>query len=207
MKTLAIIGASGHGKVVADTAIQCGWTHIIYFDDAWPTLTTHGKWPVLGTPETLTQHLQGFSAIIVAIGDNHIRLHKSLALQKAALPLASLIHPNAYVASDTHIEDGSIICAGAIVQPGTSIGLAGIVNTIATVDHDCSLASGVHISPGANLAGSVSVGECTWVGIGASINQSLSVGANVVIGASAAVTKDISDGVKVIGIPAKKICL
>lgn len=205
MKTLAIIGASGHGKVVADTAIQCDWAHIIYFDDAWPTLTTHGKWPVVGNTAALAQQQQPFSAIIVAIGDNHIRLQKTLALQKAAFPLTSLIHPQAYIASDTTLADGSIICAGAIVQPGASIGLAGIVNTGATVDHDCKLAEGVHISPGAHLAGSIHIGACSWVGIGSSINQSTTIGANVIIGAGAAVTKDIPDNIKVAGVPAKKI--
>ena len=205
MKALALIGASGHGKVVADTAIRCGWNHIIYFDDAWPTLTTHGKWPVVGNTTALAPQQQQFSAIIVAIGDNHTRLQKTLALQKASLPLTSLIHPQAYIASDATLADGSIICAGAIVQPSTSIGLAGIVNTGATVDHDCKLAEGVHISPGAHLAGSIHIGACSWVGIGSSINQSTTIGANVIIGAGAAVTKDIPDNIKVAGVPAKKI--
>ena len=37
MKTLAILGASGHGKVVADAALSTGlWQEVVFYDDAWP---------------------------------------------------------------------------------------------------------------------------------------------------------------------------
>ena len=36
MNCLAILGASGHGKVVAEIAELQGWKKIVFFDDAFP---------------------------------------------------------------------------------------------------------------------------------------------------------------------------
>ncbi len=56
MNRLAVLGASGHGKVVADTAECCGWRSVEFFDDAWPNLQTNGAWDVTGdTPSLLAQ--------------------------------------------------------------------------------------------------------------------------------------------------------
>ncbi len=38
MSRLAVLGASGHGKVVADCAELVGWSDIVFFDDAWPKI-------------------------------------------------------------------------------------------------------------------------------------------------------------------------
>lgn len=205
MRTLAILGASGHGKVVADTAMQSGYDKVVFFDDAWPGLQVNGYWKVVGDTSTLLQYAEKISGVIVAIGQNHVRLGKTLQMRGEGLPLVSLVHPNAYVAEDVVIEPGSVVFAGAVVQPGSSIGFAGIVNSGATVDHDCMLGAGVHVCPGAHLAGGVKVGECTWIGIGSSVNQNLTIGVNVVIGAGAAVIADIPDEVTAVGVPARVV--
>ncbi|MBT6282943.1 MAG: acetyltransferase, partial [Phycisphaerae bacterium] len=77
--------------------------------------------------------------------------------------------------------------------------------TGATVDHDCELADGVHISPGANLGGNVTVGECSWIGIGACVKNGVTIGKNVIVGAGAAVVQDVPDNVTVVGVPAKEL--
>ncbi len=205
MHKLAIFGASGHGKVVGDTALQCGWSEIAFFDDAWPKLQTNGRWSVLGDTASLRKRAREFSGVVVAIGNNRIRLNKSLHLREAGLALITLIHPRACVSEDVAIDLGSVVFAGAVVQTGTSIGLAGIVNTVATVDHDCSLTAGVHVCPGAHLAGGVAVGECSWIGIGATVNQCMTIGADVTVGAKSAVIADIPDKVTVVGVPAQVI--
>jgi acetyltransferase-like isoleucine patch superfamily enzyme len=80
--------------------------------------------------------------------------------------------------------------------------LAGIVNTGATIDHDCVLGDGVHVCPGAHLAGEVRVGDETWIGIGASVVQSVCIGSRAVVGAGAVVIGDVPDDVTVVGVPA-----
>lgn len=200
---LAILGASGHGKVVADVAIQLGWKEIFFFDDAWPALKFNGIWPVHGDSSSLFSAAD-FDGIVVAIGDNCIRLKKSLQ-PEITNKLKVLIHPSAYVASNVIIEKGSVIFAGAVIQPETKIGISCIINTGATVDHDCFIKDSVHIAPGTNIAGGVSVGSCAWIGIGSTIIQNVSIGSGVVVGAGAVVINDIPDNTTVVGVPARPL--
>lgn len=203
MQHLAILGASGHGKVVADTALLAGWKTITYFDDAWPELQTNGDNPVIGNSDELFNSADRFDGFVVAIGNNRTRLALAERLIEAGLPLPPLLHPNAYVAQDVEISPGVVLFAGSIVQPGSTLGLATILNTGSSVDHDCSLAAGVHICPGAHLAGGIRIGECSWIGIGSSVNQNVIIGSGVTVGAGSAVVNDVPDNEIVVGVPAK----
>ncbi len=205
MKALAILGASGHSKVVADTAAQSGWATIHHYDDTWPTQQHIENRPIVGNTTTLLKQGHQYAGILIAIGDNPTRLRKTRQIQQAQHPLTTLQHPTAYLAANVVLGVGSLICAGAVIQPGTTIGIASIINTSASIDHDCHLADSVHISPGAHLAGNITVGENSWVGIGVSIKHNLTIGANVTIGAGAVVITDIPDNTCVAGVPARPI--
>jgi len=205
MRKLAILGASGHGKVVADTAQQSGWDEVVFFDDAWPALEVNGSLPVVGDTQALLARVSAFSGVAVAIGNNRIRLAKLREFQKIRVSLPALIHPRAYVADDALLEAGAVVFAAAVVQPGSVIGAGCIVNTAATVDHDCVLAAGVHVCPGAHLAGGVNVGECSWIGIGSAVNQYLTIGADVTVGAGAAVVSDVPGCQTLVGVPARNL--
>lgn len=202
MKPLAVLGASGHGKVVAEIAELLGW-NVIFFDDAFPEISALEVWQVKGTTADLLASLSDFDGCIVAIGNNEIRLDKTAMLQSKQANLVTLIHPLAVVSSYSQVGVGSVVMAGAVINPFASIGLANIVNTGATIDHDCILGAGVHISPGANLAGAVSIGNKSWVGIGAVIKQSLLIGEKVTVGAGAVVVSNLPSNVVAIGVPAK----
>jgi sugar O-acyltransferase (sialic acid O-acetyltransferase NeuD family) len=203
MKRLAILGASGHGKVVADTAEICGWESVVFFDDAWPTLDSNGVWPVDGNTNEMLERLSEFDAVLVAIGDNRIRLDKLAILKGAGAHFACLLHPSATVSRYATIEGGTVVFAGAVVNAYARIGTGCILNTGCSVDHDCTLLAAVHVSPGAHLAGGVQVGEASWIGIGSCVRQSISIGAGVMVGAGAVVVADIVDGVTVVGVPAR----
>ncbi|MBD3768417.1 MAG: acetyltransferase [Gammaproteobacteria bacterium] len=204
MKRLAILGASGHGKVVAEIAELNGWD-VVFFDDAFPSVNGLAHWPVIGTTEDLLNDLQRFDGCFVAIGNNRIRLDKQTMLTEKGATLPVLIHPLAVISRYANVQAGCVVMAGAVVNPFALVQQACIVNTASTIDHDCILAEGVHISPGANLAGGVSVGACSWIGIGASVKQCVQIGANVVVGAGAAVVSDIADNLTVVGVPARAL--
>lgn len=76
MNKIAILGASGHGKVLADMAELLDWSQIHFFDDTWPEIQKNGPWPVLGNSQHLLNLLPEYQGVIVAIGNNSIRLSK-----------------------------------------------------------------------------------------------------------------------------------
>jgi sugar O-acyltransferase (sialic acid O-acetyltransferase NeuD family) len=201
---IAILGASGHGKVVGDIALMGGYSDIVFFDDLWPDKISIGNWSIVGSIDTLISSAIKFDSVIVGIGNNQARIEKYNKLTKVkSVSLVTLKHPSAVVSKFAQIGLGSVICAGAIVNIDSIIGDAVIVNTNATVDHDCRLANGVHISPGAHLSGGVHVGTNSWVGVGACVKQNVHIGSNVIIGAGAVVVSDIYDDTVVVGNPAR----
>ncbi|GAA0789437.1 MULTISPECIES: acetyltransferase [Pseudomonadati] len=205
MKSLAILGASGHGKVLADIALLNGYECIQFFDDRYPELKKIGCWAVLGNTSNLLSCCADYSSVIIGIGHNSTRLRKQIELEKVGAHLATLVHPTAVISTFSTIQPGSAVMAGAVVNAFATVGKAAIVNTAATVDHDCQLGDAIHISPGAHLAGSVNVGDCTWIGIGACVIQCLTLGANVVVGAGSTVINSVCNDTTVVGSPAKPI--
>lgn len=203
MNRLAVLGASGHGKVVADTAECCGWRSVEFFDDAWPNLQTNGAWDVTGDTPSLLAQLNQFDGVIVAIGNNRLRQAKLMELQAADARLAILLHPDATVSRYARIGAGSVVFAGAVMNADAFLGMGGILNTGCSIDHDCVLGDAVHISPGACLAGGVRVGNQSWIGIGACVRQLIRIGERVVVGAGAAVVADVPDNLTVAGVPAR----
>lgn len=205
MKCLAVLGASGHGKVAADAALLVGWESVVFFDDAWPTRSSIGPWPVVGDTDKLLLNREMYSAAVVAIGNNSIRLSKLKLLADAGLRIAGIVHPGAVVSAFAEIGHGSFVAAGAVINAFARIGAGCIINTGATVDHDCFLSEGVHVSPGAHVGGNVYVGRATWIGIGASVRQCVRIGENVMIGAGSSVVGDVEPDLTVVGVPARNI--
>lgn len=203
MKRLAILGASGHGKVVADIAELAGWDEVVFFDDAWPKLKNNSAWPVIGNTADLLASADAFTGVAIAIGNNLVRLEKLKLLREQGIVLPTIIHPQAVISRYATIGEGSVVCAGVVVNADAQIGAGAILNTGCSVDHDCFLADAVHISPGARLAGGSKIGTGTWVGIGAVVRQLISVGAYAVVGAGAVVVKDVPDHATVVGVPAQ----
>lgn len=199
------MGSSGHGKVLAETAECCGWTDIVFFDDAWPSCVSNGVWKVVGSTDQLLLRLQEFDGVIVAIGNNSIRQAKLELLVKHNAVLATLVHPAATVSRYAKLGLGSVVLPGAVINAGASVGGGGILNTGSSVDHDCILGESVHVSPGARLAGGVILGNRTWIGIGACVKQMVSIGEDVIVGAGAAVITDVKDRATVVGVPARVI--
>lgn len=202
MKRLAIFGASGHGKVVADCAECAGWQEIEFFDDAWPKLKTTGSWQVVGDTKLLINDLDKYDGVIVAIGNNITRLKKQEELNINGAQIVSIVHPVAQVSRYVNLGAGSVVMPGAIINTDSTLGACCIINTGATIDHDCVLGDGVHVSPGANIAGGVSIGNRSWIGIGSSIRQLVKIGDESIVGAGAVVINDVADTCTVAGNPA-----
>lgn len=180
-----------------------GWELVVFFDDVWPKSRKIGNVPIAGDSNALASHVSDFDGVIVAIGDNQVRVRKTRYLTENGAALVSIIHPAASVSRKSTVGAGTVICAGAVVNVGARLGVGCIVNSNATVEHDCTLDDGVHVSPGANLGGNVTVGRYSWIGIGASVKNGLCIGRDVIVGGGSMVIDDVSDGSLVIGVPAR----
>ncbi len=203
MRGLLVVGAGGHGRVVADAARECGtWGRIAFLDACYPGLSRSGDWQVIGEDSDAIGLRQEFPDLVVAIGDAHtrVRLLDNFLSQGFNLPV--IIHPNASVSRGVELGDGCVVLAQAAINFGVVAGRGCIINTSASVDHDCSLGDGVHVCPGVHLSGGVVVGDCSWLGVGAAVIQQVNIGADTTVGAGAVVTGDLPDKVTAVGVPA-----
>jgi sugar O-acyltransferase (sialic acid O-acetyltransferase NeuD family) len=201
---LLVIGGGAHGHVVADLAATEGsWSDIAFLDDEG-TGTRPGSWGVAGRFGDLATIAGRFDGCVAAMGDAKLRLEWLDRAQAAGLRIPTLVHPRATVSRHARLDAGVVVCAGAVVCIGATIGRGAIVNTGATVDHDCRLGAGVHVCPGAHLAGSVEIGARTWFGIGAVARQGIRIGADATVGAGAVCVESVRDGATVFGVPARE---
>lgn len=201
---LAIIGASGHGKVVADIAVELGIDDIVFFDDKYRVHKSHYGYPVLGdiTDAVSWESSRSFDFILVAIGNNSVRKDIQSRFNRICPPL---IHPKAVVSKTVTIENGTVVLPGAVINADTKVGSGCIINTGAIIEHDCEVGDFTHVSPNATLAGGVLVGSCSWIGMGSSVVQLCKIGDQVVVGAGALVLDDVASDQKVMGVPAKLV--
>ena len=193
---LIIIGASGHGKVVADIALLNGYEDIVFLDDDESIKRCVG-FPVIGKTSD-AYILDGDK--IVAIGNAIIRQR-----MMADIKTVTLIHPNAVIGRNVEIGEGTVVMAGAIINPETKIGKGCIINTASSVDHDCQIGDYVHVAVGSHICGTVSVGNRTWIGAGATVSNNIIISDDVIVGAGAVVVKRIYVSGTYIGIPARHV--
>lgn len=202
MDKLIIIGAGGHGKVVADIADATGkYTEIAFLDDGNKTELI--GFPVVGKLSDAEKYVATHD-FFVAIGNADIRSRVMNNLLKINAHIASLIHPYAIIGKAVRVGVGTVIMAGAVINPDTVIGHGCIINTSSSVDHDCSVGDFSHVSVGAHIAGEVQVGACTWIGAGATVSNKISICAGCMIGAGAVVVKSITEPGTYVGVPATK---
>lgn len=206
-KKIIIFGASGHAKVIADIVMKSNDEVIGFLDD---NLDIQGKEvfcgkKVLGTTneENVNKYINE-CYFIIGIGSNRVR--KIINDKYPNIKWYTAIHPNAILANGVEINEGSVVMAGSVINPGTVIGKHCIINTCSSVDHDNLIADYVHISPGSHLAGTVKVGNGTWICAGVTVINNITIADNTIVGAGATIIEDIIDaGCTYVGVPARKI--
>lgn len=201
MTSLAILGAGGHGKVVAECAVLAGWDEIVFYDDAYLADTYLHSFKVAGTLSTFFCNPDAHDGVHVAIGDNEIR--KNICNEIRDLNLVSIIHPGACISNSVQIMAGVAVMAGVVVNASSIIRDGAILNTGAIIDHDCDVGEFSHISPGVAMGGGVNIGPLAWVGIGSSVIQNVTIGVKAIIGAGSSVISDIPGNKVALGSPCK----
>ncbi len=206
---VAVFGSGGHGKVVGD-AIWAAQEHdLVGFLDDNPNMAkrTIGKTPIFVASGNLRDLIrqQRIEGVALGVGDNEARERILERCRRAGLAVVRAIHPAATLAPSVEKGEGIAAFAGSVVNPFARLGEGAVVNTSASVDHDCNIHRFVHLWPGARLAGNVEVGEFSYIGMGASVIQNVSIGKRVTVGAGAVVLADLEDDITAVGAPAKKV--
>jgi sugar O-acyltransferase (sialic acid O-acetyltransferase NeuD family) len=206
-----IIGAGGHGQVVADIlqAQRTAGERVVvvgYVDDD-DMLQQKQRLGIVVLGRIAAIPEIDHDALIVALGDNGRRAKLHERTSKRGVRFAIARHPSAIVASGATVGEGSMICARAVVGCESRVGRGVILNTACTVDHHASIGDFVHIAPGVHLGGEVSVGDEALVGLGAVVLPGLRIGSRAVVGAGAVVTRNVPAGATVTGVPANLISM
>lgn len=205
MNRLAILGASGHGKVVAELALSSGWHSIEFFDDAFPAKSKTDDFLIRGGFDELIKQKDRYDGFHVAIGCNKTRLKILKQILALGLACPNIIATSSSVSKTASLGVGISVMENVVVNAKANLGDGVILNTSCSVDHDCEIYAGAHISPGARLAGDVSVGHCAWIGIGSSVINGKVIGDNSIIGAGSVVIENIPSDVTAVGVPSKII--
>ncbi|MFW5445862.1 acetyltransferase [Aerococcus urinaeequi] len=201
---LIIIGASGHGKVIADIAIKMNkWQSIAFLDDDESIKTSMGLEVIGKTADAFTYKDE--ADFFVGIGSNGVREKVQEKLIEEGLNVVSLIHPSVVIGTDVEIGIGSVVMAGVVINSSSRIGRGCIINTSSSIDHDNSIEDYVHISPGVNLAGTVKVGRLSWIGIGSVVSNNVNICSGCKVGAGAVVVKDITEPGTYVGVPVMRL--
>lgn len=206
---LIVIGGGGHAKVLIDVLLLNSMTVLGITD---PNLTKDKKSilgvPVIGDDDFVLRYSPGNIELVNGLGsigstDNRKRLYKYF--KDKGYNFAKVLHPSVVLSPHSETGEGVQIMAGAIIQVGSKIGVNSLINTRASIDHDCIIGNHVHIAPGVSLSGGVVVGDDVHIGTGATVIQGIRIGPNSIIGAGALVNKDVSQGMTVMGVPARVV--
>lgn len=199
MNQVIIIGAGGHGRVIADIVLHSGDKLLGFLDDN----RTEPVWgyPVLGKIRDWRLYGEN-AAFVLGIGNNAVREQLS---KKITGPWYTAVHPSAQIGTDVTIGDGTVVMAHASINPGVRISAHCIINTGAVVEHDNILEDFVHVSPNATLCGTVQIGHDTHVGAGVVIKNNCAVCPGCTLGAGTVVVRDITEPGTYAGVPARRI--
>ncbi|MBK6620323.1 MAG: NeuD/PglB/VioB family sugar acetyltransferase [Saprospirales bacterium] len=212
MKTdLIIWGGTGNFKVLCEL-LQDDYRVMGYFDNNPDIPKEYKGIPCLGNRQAFLEWIEEIPMnerpfYIVSIGPGHgkVRMEIHEELKEQGLKPIKAIHRSSFVAENASIGEGSQLYAMSTVCVDAQIGKACIINTRASVDHECVLEDGSSVGPGATLAGMVQVGKYADIYTGAVILPRLRIGEGAVVGAGAVVLKDVPPYTVVAGNPARTI--
>lgn len=210
MQNIVLVGSSGHAKVIIDIVEKQGTYRIAGLIDAFRAVgeTTLG-YPVLGGESDLTRLAieHDLKGVLVAIGDNSVRAKVAAKVADLCpqLPFVSAVHPTACVGKGTSLGAGTVVMAGAVINADCRVGRFCIVNTKASLDHDCIMEDFSSLAPGVTTGGNCRIGSHTAVSIGAVLRHGITIGEHSVVGAGSIVMKPVDAFSVAYGSPAKKI--
>jgi sugar O-acyltransferase (sialic acid O-acetyltransferase NeuD family) len=210
MEKIIIVGSSGHAKVVADI-VECEGRYAIagLLDRFRQPGERAFGYPILGREEDLPRLIGRFALHggLIAVGDNFIRATIASNVRELCpeLYFVNAIHPSATVAKNVRVGAGTVVMAGAVLNPGAGVGQFCILNTKSSLDHDSVMEDFASLAPGATTGGNCRIGHGAAIGIGATLIHGIHVGEHTVVGAGATVITSLEERCLAYGTPATMI--
>lgn len=202
---IILIGYSGHGKFVAETALEQG-LNLKYYSDKNIVENNYFNLSYLGDEsEDTFDGWKEESKFILGVGNNKIRARIAKSIISKNKEILNVISSDSVISNTVKIGKGNFISKNVSVNSFAKINDYTILNTGCIIEHDCVVKSGVHIGPGAVLAGNVFIGENSFIGANSVIKEGVNVGRNVIVGAGTVVLKNVPDNVTIVGNPGRII--
>mgnify|MGYP003705889655 CR=1 FL=1 len=202
---IMLLAGGGHGAVVLDALLSSG-THVAgIIDPGMRVGSTLFDVPFLGGDDLLEQENPDDVLLVNGIGANPFKSLRSQFFstwKQLGFNFLSVKHPSAVVGRETVLSEGSQVMAGSVLQCRVGIADNAVINTRASVDHDCKIGAHAFIGSGVTLCGDVCIGDNAFIGAGAIVLPGVTVGSNAVVGAGAVVIRDVHCGELVAGNPA-----
>ena len=200
-KKIILVGYSGHGLVVADTALENNLNVIGYTEKSINGINPYNL-EYLGDESSPNFDLWDLNLdFILGIGDNFLREKIYNLIIKNGKKVISLINSTAAISSFARIGEGVFINRHVTVNALANVGNNVILNTGCIIEHECDINDNVHVAPGAVIAGNVKIGKGTFIGANAVVKQGVVIGMNVIVGAGTVVLNNIPNGAKIVGNP------
>lgn len=204
VQPLILLGAGGHAKVLLDLAHRCSLPVLGVYD---PLFAGRGvtEWrglPVLGDDGAVDSHAPDEVLLVNGVGGlagQSGRRDLYEAFHARGFRFATLVHPSALIGEGVFLGEGAQVMAGAVLQADTRVEDNAIINTRASIDHDCVIGPHAHVAPGAVLCGDVWVGESVHIGSGAAVIQGLRIAEHAVVGAGACAVRDLAPRTMLLG--------
>lgn len=206
-REIVMVGAGGHAKVCIELLRAMGETVAFCIAGANATESCLGVPVRVGDDHLADLREAGYNRLFVAIGDGRLRDRLAGLGNTLGYELVNAVSPNAVISPSAVVGAGVAIMAGAVVNADSVIADLAIINTGAVVEHDCRIGRAVHIGPQSALAGNVSVGDGSLLGIGCKVIPEIVIGEYAVIGAGAVVISDIGDRATAVGVPARVLTM
>jgi sugar O-acyltransferase (sialic acid O-acetyltransferase NeuD family) len=200
MAEIIIVGAGGQGREALDICSASGRNVIAFCEEGPPKNKKVKGLPVWNIDDLPASNTDDYE-VVLAVGSPGLK--RRLSRKITGFSFATLVHPSAIIAGNVRVNEGTIICAGAVLTTDIEIARHVTVNVASTISHDCVIEDYVTCSPNCSLSGNVTLEEGCFVGVGATVIEKVRVGRGTVVAAGAVVINDVPEGVLVAGIPAQ----
>lgn len=195
---IIIVGARGGAKMILDALKSQGTFNVKYLlDDSKLEYERLSGIKILGGTNLLEDLFEkGYRNIVLAFGtisQRKNRLQMYHVLSSAGWSFPNIIHCQAMIEGSVEMGSGNIVLAGAVVGSGVEMGDYNFINTGSIISHECRLENNVHTAPGCVLAGRVSVGSSTLIGMNSTIYFDINIGENATINNGVVINKDVSN--------------